>query len=113
MLQSRWFCRIFDGEPASTSPENALARSGRRRQRQEIRARRSQPLELDRAAILQLIARAETPRRLVRHLDAAGRAGALQPAGRVDRIAPQIVAEFVLADDAGADRPGMDADPQV
>ena len=31
---------------------------------------------------------------------------------RVDRVAPQVVQEALAADDAGDDRPGVDADPE-
>src|SRR5476649_1331354 len=51
----------------------------------------------------------------VGHMDAPGHAVGFHPAGRVDRVAPQVVEKFALADDAGDDRAGADADadPQL
>src|SRR5260370_3964119 len=71
------------------------------------------PLELDRAAVLAKVKGAESTLRLLRYLDAARLAGGLQPARHVDGVAPQIVAEFVLADHAGHHASGVDADAQI
>ena len=45
--------------------------------------------------------------------DAVRDAGGFDALGRIHRVAPDVVGEFVLADDAGDDRSGVDADPHL
>ncbi len=46
-------------------------------------------------------------------LDHAGGAFRGDPAGDIDRVAPQVVDELLLADHAGHHRPGADADADL
>src|SRR5581483_12442030 len=48
-----------------------------------------------------------------RHLDAVRTSGALHAAGDIDGIAPYVIAEFLLADDAGDDAATMKSDADV
>ena len=46
-------------------------------------------------------------------LDVPRRPFAGDPAGQIDSVAPQVVDELLLADDAGDDRAGADADADI
>jgi len=45
-----------------------------------------------------------------RDMNAVGQAGGLHAAGKVYCRAPEVVGEFLTADDAGHDRPGVQSD---
>src|SRR4029079_15790006 len=70
-------------------------------------------LHLDLAALLQHEVALEEALRAFAQLDSVGLAMRLHARRGVDRVAPQVVAELVLADDAGHDRPDFDTDAQA
>src|SRR5581483_2470526 len=73
----------------------------------------AEPLERDGAARLDRPARPERAAGRLGDVDASGFAGGFQPRRGVDGIAPYVVAELVLADDAGDEPAGVDADAQA
>src|SRR5947209_465862 len=78
---------------------------------QQVHPHRPFALHLDRSPLLKRI---PVPKPLVGglgHLDGAGHSVRFHPAGGVDGIAPEIVAELARADDARHHRPGVDPDP--
>jgi hypothetical protein len=78
---------------------------------QEPRAHHALASHINGASVVQVKALRNQLAHLGRHLDRAGLGGLLHPGGRIHRIAPDVVKEFALSDDAGHNRAGSDTNP--
>ena len=80
---------------------------------QKIAAHRADALEVGGAALLELEMVARRGAEALADMDAAGLAVRFHARGKVHRVAPDVVGEARIADDAGGGRAAMDADAHL
>ena len=109
----KYAARIDTGYPRHFGPCLWLATLQCRRPQQEVGIHHALALDVERAARLERVGAAQDVARLRGDMDLPWRAECLHAACGVHRVAPDVVDEFVRADDAGDYWASVDADPRL